>query len=111
MEEYDRAGAHHNRGLDKRKSWLRCTFAGMEDAVVLTDANGLITFLNPAAQSMTGWSLTEARDRAWDTRLQFIDAQTRQRIDPARYGSARGPCGGIPTRDVAPGQGQSRAPN
>ena len=68
-------------GADKRKAWLRATLAGMEDGVVLTDATGSITFLNPAAQAITGWTLQQVRGAALSVRLQFIDA-ARQPIEP-----------------------------
>ena len=69
-------------GLDKRTSWLRCIFAGMEDALLLTDAGGRITFLNPAAEALCGWSLAQVRGDALNARLQLLSAETRGPIDP-----------------------------
>jgi PAS domain S-box-containing protein len=40
--------------------WLRVTLSCIGDGVITTDPNGLITFLNPTAQALTGWTLEEA---------------------------------------------------
>lgn len=42
---------------------LRVTLSSIGDAVISTDAEGLVTFMNPVAERLTGWSLGEARAR------------------------------------------------
>ena len=46
--------------LRVQNEWLRVTLASIGDAVITTDSNGCITFLNPVAQSLTGWKQEEA---------------------------------------------------
>ena len=70
-----------NFGVDKRKAWLRATLAGLEDGVVVTDATGCISFLNQAAQAMTGWTLSQVRGSALSTRLQFLNADTGEPLE------------------------------
>jgi diguanylate cyclase (GGDEF)-like protein/PAS domain S-box-containing protein len=45
------------------KERAQVTLNCIADAVVCTDINGKITFLNPAAEKITGWSLLEAAGR------------------------------------------------
>src|SRR6266851_9558931 len=49
--------------LSKSEKWLSTTLSSVGDAVIATDMNGAVTFLNPVAQSLTGWSLEEARGK------------------------------------------------
>ena len=42
------------------QEWLRITFSSIADAVITTDPDGLVLFLNPVAARLTGWSLHEA---------------------------------------------------
>jgi PAS domain S-box-containing protein len=60
---------------------LASTLAGIGDAVLATDNDGRITFLNPVAEALTGWSGWEVRKKAVQDVLQLIDEQTRQAID------------------------------
>jgi PAS domain S-box-containing protein len=46
--------------LFAEKERLRVTLRSIGDAVITTDINGLITYLNPIAEIMTGWSNEEA---------------------------------------------------
>ena len=39
-----------------RKQWFEITLASIGDAVIATDATGVMTFLNQAAVQLTGWS-------------------------------------------------------
>ena len=43
-------------GLLEQREWLRDMLGCMGDAVISADANGLVTFLNPTAQALTGWT-------------------------------------------------------
>src|SRR5882757_5813981 len=42
---------------------LASTLASIGDAVVATDGDGRITFLNPVAETLTGWTAEEARNQ------------------------------------------------
>jgi len=59
MDEHDGVAPaeERSRGVDQRKAWLRATLAGMEDGLIFTDATGCISFFNPAAQAIIGWTL------------------------------------------------------
>jgi diguanylate cyclase (GGDEF)-like protein/PAS domain S-box-containing protein len=48
------------------------------DAVACTDSTGNITFLNVAAQNMTGWTSREAAGRPAEEVFAIVDARTRQ---------------------------------
>jgi PAS domain S-box-containing protein len=44
------------RQADTERELLQVTLANIGDAVVATDHNGTVRFLNPAAETLTGWS-------------------------------------------------------
>src|SRR5262249_50023320 len=48
------------RELQKQSEWLRITLASIGNAVICTDAEGRVTFLNRVAESLTGWAQAEA---------------------------------------------------
>src|SRR5450759_2900902 len=60
---------------------LASTLAGIGDAVVATDGDGRITFLNPVAEALTGWSALEVRKKPVSNVLRMIDERTREAID------------------------------
>ncbi|MFL5507803.1 MAG: PAS domain-containing protein, partial [Gemmatimonadales bacterium] len=64
--------------LRRSQEQLRTTLASIGDAVITTDAQGLITFLNPVAEALTGWSYAEAHGKALGTVFRIIDEHTRQ---------------------------------
>jgi PAS domain S-box-containing protein len=45
------------------REWLQTTFASIADAAITSDPHGHVTFLNPVAARLTGWSLPEAIGR------------------------------------------------
>jgi PAS domain S-box-containing protein len=45
----------------------QCTLNCIGDAILVTDISGQVTYLNPAAERMTGWPLEEASGRAVST--------------------------------------------
>jgi diguanylate cyclase (GGDEF)-like protein/PAS domain S-box-containing protein len=49
------------RQLEEQRELLEVTLQSIADAVLTTDAHGRVTWLNPVAQRLTGWSASEAR--------------------------------------------------
>jgi len=49
--------------LAERKEWLDTALNSIGDAVITTDSNGMINFINPIAQELTGWGQGEASGR------------------------------------------------
>jgi len=72
--------------LFRQKEQAVGTLASIADAVVTTDVAGTITYLNPTAERLTGWRITEALGQPLDTVLTLISEATRQPIEniPAR---------------------------
>ena len=56
------------------------TLDSIGDAVVSTDACGRITYLNPVAAGMTGWSLQEAAGKPLQHVVRIIDAESREPV-------------------------------
>jgi two-component system, sensor histidine kinase and response regulator len=60
------------------------TLASIGDAVIATDTHARVTFLNAAAEGLTGWRLAEAVGMPLDKVFCIINEQTRQPVeDPA----------------------------
>jgi PAS domain S-box-containing protein len=64
--------------LRKRSEWLRITLASIGDAVISTDAEARVTFMNGVAQSLTGWTQSEALGRPLSEVFQIVNEQTRE---------------------------------
>src|SRR5687768_4932931 len=48
------------QALHQERERLRVTLASIGDAIIVTDAAGVVTFLNPVAEVLTGWTNAEA---------------------------------------------------
>lgn len=48
-----------NRHVRESLRWLMTTVRCIEEAVVTTDRDGRVTYLSPAAETLTGWTLQE----------------------------------------------------
>jgi PAS domain S-box-containing protein len=60
---------------------LRVTLSSIGDAVITTDAEGYITFLNPVAEALTGWTQDEARGRPLEEVFRIISEETRLEVE------------------------------
>ena len=49
--------------LRKMERWLAATLNSVGDAVLATDIERRVTYLNPSAELLTGWTFSEATDR------------------------------------------------
>ncbi|MDD4981913.1 MAG: PAS domain S-box protein [Candidatus Omnitrophota bacterium] len=52
--------------LEEKKEWLDTALNSIGDAVITTDKNGKINFINPIAQEITGWKQEDACGRHID---------------------------------------------
>jgi sigma-B regulation protein RsbU (phosphoserine phosphatase) len=67
--------------LREREAYLFTTLSSIGDAVITTDRAGLITFLNPMAARVTGWSDADARQRPVTEVVRLIDASSRTPVE------------------------------
>lgn len=92
-EVFDAMGAMANAiavGLDRKRAaeamvrsegWLATTLASIGDAVIATDGDGQIRFMNPVAERLTGWSQDEATGRPMEEVFRIINEQTRLPVE------------------------------
>ncbi len=52
--------SHVQAELRREREWLRVTLMSIGDAVIATDLAGRVELMNPIAQSLTGWTESEA---------------------------------------------------
>jgi PAS domain S-box-containing protein len=60
--------------------WLTTTLQSIGDAVIATDDNGHVVFMNRVAQGLTGWDLEEARGLELSKVFNIVNETTRQPV-------------------------------
>ncbi|MDB6151157.1 MAG: domain S-box-containing protein [Chthoniobacter sp.] len=66
-----------DKKMREREQWLSTTLTSIADAVITTDADGKITFLNTAAETLSGWSLGDAVGLPYAEVFQIVEESTR----------------------------------
>jgi PAS domain S-box-containing protein len=61
-----------------QREWLRVTLTSIGEAVIATDAEARITFMNPVAAALTGWREEEARGKLIQDVFTIINEKTRK---------------------------------
>ncbi|MGO9803110.1 MAG: PAS domain S-box protein [Steroidobacteraceae bacterium] len=69
------------------KERAQVTLQSIGDAVITTDAEGRIEYLNPVAESLTAWSLAEARGQPLGAVLKLVNEMTREPIGNSLAGA------------------------
>src|SRR6266436_757967 len=67
--------------LSKSEKWFSTTLSSIGDAVIATDMNGAVTFMNSVAQSLTGWSQTDATGKSMDLVFDIVNKETRRPVE------------------------------
>ena len=62
--------------LFEAKERAEVTLHSIGDAVITTDTAGVVTYLNPVAETLTGWTQTEAIGRPLDVVFRIFDEAT-----------------------------------
>jgi PAS domain S-box-containing protein len=74
--------AEDNAGLiQQQRERLHVTLDSIGDAVISTDADGQITFLNPVAENLTGWKSENAAGRPLGDVFRIVNEHTRQPVE------------------------------
>ncbi|HTQ84632.1 MAG TPA: DUF4118 domain-containing protein, partial [Candidatus Solibacter sp.] len=60
---------------------LSATLNSIGDAVLATDRDGCVSFLNPVAETLTGWTRSDARGKSCAEILRLIDEKTRAPLE------------------------------
>jgi PAS domain S-box-containing protein len=76
MSRDEPQGAEHEKG-----EWLRVTLSSIGDAVITTDTQGAITFMNPVAEAVTGWHFGEAAGAALESVFRIVNEETRRTVE------------------------------
>ncbi len=63
--------------LAQQNELLRVTMQSIGDSVITTDAAGKVTWLNPVAERMTGWTTDEAKGRPLSQVFHIVNEETR----------------------------------
>jgi PAS domain S-box-containing protein len=65
----------------KSEKWLSTTLASIGDAVIATDMSGAVSFMNPVAESLTGWTQAEAAGNSMDLVFNIVNKETRLPVE------------------------------
>ncbi len=77
-EEARRAAEGFAEVIREQAEMLRVTLASIGDGVIATDAQKRVTFVNPVAQTLTGWTEDEAKGKTLDDVFKIVDEKTRK---------------------------------
>jgi len=67
--------------LARSEKWLATTLGSIGDGVIATDMNGAVTFMNPVALSLTGWTLEKAQGKSMDLVFDIVNKGTRRPVE------------------------------
>jgi diguanylate cyclase (GGDEF)-like protein/PAS domain S-box-containing protein len=69
--------------LFAEKERAQVTLQSIGDAVITTDTNGLVEYVNPMAEALTGWTMAEAQGLPLCALVKIVDERSRKPIaDP-----------------------------
>ncbi len=71
----------HEESLRVSREWFSMALKSVGDAVLATDEHGIITFMNPAAESLTGWQLADAMGLPHRTVFNIVNEATRVTVE------------------------------
>ncbi|MFH1934108.1 MAG: response regulator, partial [Pseudomonadota bacterium] len=67
--------------LRESEQWLSITLRSIGDAMIATDAKGLVTIMNPVAEYLTGWEEAETAGKPLEDVFNIINEQTGERAE------------------------------
>jgi len=68
---------------------LSSTLASIGEAVLVTDRDGRVTFLNPVAETLTGWPAAQARGKTVEGVMRLVGEKTHDPVENPVYQALR----------------------
>ncbi len=62
--------------LRESEAWFSSTLKSIGDGVITLDKEGLIIFMNPVAEQITGWSFSEIEGKTFQTIIMLLEEET-----------------------------------
>ncbi|MCD6155464.1 MAG: diguanylate cyclase, partial [Candidatus Atribacteria bacterium] len=85
-----------SRKRAQEAEWFQTTLRSIADAVIATDKEGRVIFMNPVAEKLTGWSALEAVGRPIEEVFPIFHEKTRQPVlSPVRRVIKEGKVAGL----------------
>jgi PAS domain S-box-containing protein len=72
---------HAEDAIAEQREWFETTLESIGDAVIATDVQGQVVFMNPIAEHLTGWRLAEGRGRSCADVFNIINENTRRNVE------------------------------
>lgn len=113
VQEADARRAAEERAqiIQAEQERLRVTLASIGDAVISTDSEGRVTFLNPVAESLTGWTTAEASGVSLSEVFRIVNEETRRSVEnPALRALREGVIVGLANHTILIGKDGSERP-
>jgi PAS domain S-box-containing protein len=82
-------GLRSGSPLPYSEEWWRVTLSSIADAVIVTDRAAKVVFMNPVAESLTGWTNDEAIDKPLEDVFRIIDETSRAVLEIPATGVLR----------------------
>ena len=70
-----------NTRTGANRDLLQTTLSSIGDAVIATDSQAKITFMNPIAESLTGWNQPDAAGKPLEQIFKMLDERTRAPVE------------------------------
>jgi PAS domain S-box-containing protein len=72
---------HAEKRLREQHELLQVTIESIGDAVIATDIDGRINFINPVAEELTSWTIEEAAGKPLEEIFQIVNEETHQPVE------------------------------
>ena len=70
-----------DRRIREQREWLQVTLSSIGDAVIATDLNGQINYMNPAAEALTGWTSSQAANLPLAEVFRTVDKEADKIVE------------------------------
>jgi len=95
----------------KQNEMLRVTLRSIGDAVITTDVDGRVNYMNAIAESLTGWKLADAMGQPLDGVFGIVNEDTREAVEsPAKRALEKGVVVGLANHTVLIQKGGTEFP-